>query len=167
MTDDTRGRIADVLKQAIKGEEDGYRFYHLLSEKATNAEARRKLEGLRDDEARHKAALIEMYRQHVGGDVGELPEKGIAALAEVFRSGRLDEKKTEMEFINLAIEAELAATRFYDAEKDKTDDTNLKSLLDQLAREEHGHYEILQAEKDALGGNYHWFGLGDGSPMEH
>ncbi len=160
-------RIADVLKMAIKGEQDGYFFYNLLAEKATNMDARRKLETLRDDERRHKAALLEMYGKHVGGEVGELPAKGITALAEVFSKGHLEERKTEMDFINLAIEAELAATKYYQQERDVVDDDVFRDIFDQLAEEEHSHYELLMAEKEALSGNYYWFGYGDTSPQEH
>jgi rubrerythrin len=152
---------------AIKGEEDGYKFYNLLAEKASNPEARRKLENLRDDEIRHKQTLMEIFDKHVGGPVGDLPARGINALAEVFRKGHLEERTTEMEFINLAIEAELAATRYYQEERDLVDDDTFREIFDRLAAEEHTHFELLQAEKDALGGNYSWFGYDETSPLEH
>ncbi len=164
---DSKEQVARVLKVAIKGEEDGYYFYNLLFEKATNQDAKRKLEGLRDDEARHKTTLLDMYRKYVGGEIGELPAKGLTALAEVFRKGHLEERKTEMDFINLAIEAELAATKYYQEEKELIDDPFFSAVFDQLAEEEHGHYELLMAEKEALSGNYFWFEYGDTSPMEH
>ena len=159
--------IAETLKKAIKGEEDGYRFYDLLAQKASNPEAKKKLETLRDDEIRHKQTLLDIYHKHIGPEIGELPPKGINALAEVFRRGRLEERKTEMEFINLAIEAELAATRYYQDERDMVDDEEFRKIFDALAEEEHSHFELLQAEKDALGGNYYWFGYDEASPMEH
>jgi len=163
---DSNKNVADVLKRAIRGEEDGHFFYNLLAEKATNPHAKRKLEGLRDDEVRHKETLYAIYEKHVGGEVGELPEKGLSVLSEVFRKGHLGELKTEMEFISLAIEAELAATRYYQEERDLIDDPEFKKIFDQLASEEHHHYELLQAEKDALTGNYSWFSFDLGAPLE-
>lgn len=163
----TKNQIGEILKRAIKGEVDGYRFYNLLAERATNPDAKRKLENLRDDEIRHEKTLIDIFKKHVGGDVGELPERGINALAEVFRKGRLEDRKSEMEFINLAIEAELAATRYYQEQRELVDDPTFREIFDQLADEEHSHFELLQAEKDAIGGNYSWFGYGDSSPLEH
>ena len=160
-------QIADVLRHAIKGEVDGYTFYDLLSKKATNPEAKKKLQTLRDDEERHKETLYKLYDEFIGGEVGELPPKGINALAEVFRRGRLEERKTEMEFLNLAIEAELAATRYYEEQRTVIDDPKFRKLFDELAAEEHSHFEILQAEKDALGGNYSWFGYDSSQPLEH
>lgn len=159
--------VAEILKKAIKGEEDGYFFYNLLAEKSINPAAKKKLENLRDDEIRHKETLHAIYQKYIGGEVGELPPKGINALAEVFRKGHLEERKTEMEFLNLAIEAELAATRYYQEERDLIEDEEFKNIFDQLAEEEHHHYELLMAEKEALSGNYYWFSIDDSSPMEY
>ncbi|MDF1544790.1 MAG: ferritin family protein [bacterium] len=164
---ETKEKIAEVLKCAMRGEEDGYKFYNLLAERATNQEAKKKLEGLRDDEIRHKQVLKEIYAEHVGGEIGELPEKGLSVLTEIFAKGKISQIKTEMEFINLAIEAELAASKYYQEQYDLIDDPTFKKIFDQLADEEHHHFELLQAEKDALSGNYSWFEFGDTSPMEH
>ena len=159
--------IADALKRAIKGEEDGFKFYNIMAEKSVNPDAKRKLQGLRDDEIRHKQTLIDLFAKYVGGPVGDLPEKGLSALTEVFRKGHFEDLKTEMQFLNLAIEAELAATKFYQDERDMFDDPKFHELFDALAEEEHGHYELLQAEKEALAGNYSWFSIDGTSPQEY
>lgn len=160
-------KLAEALTTAIKGEVDGFQFYHLLVERTSNDIARRRLEQLRDDEVRHKEVLYDLYDQIIGGRPERLPERGINALARVFSQGKLDPQKTEVEIINLAIEAELAATKFYQTAKEEFEEPQLLALFDQLADEEHSHYEILQAEKEALGGNYHWFSIDEGSPQEH
>jgi rubrerythrin len=165
MTDE-KNKVAETLRAAIKGEEEGYRYYDYLARKSGNMDARRKLENLRDDEMRHKETLIGMFKKFVGGEVGRLPEKGLGALNEVFRDGRIDTLKNEMEFINLAIEVELATSKFYDREKNLVNDPEFQAIFDQLADEEYNHYQLLQAEKDALGGNYHWFSYDSTSPME-
>ena len=167
MTVNNKNKLANALKLAIKGELEGFKFYHLLVERATNDEAKRRLEGLRDDEIRHKEVLYDLYDQLVGGRPEQLPEKGINALAKVFARGKLDPNRTEVEIINLAIEAELAAMKFYQTAQKEFADPQLLALFDQLADEEHSHYEILQAEKEALGGNYHWFSMDEGAPQEH
>lgn len=164
---DEKSKAAESLRRAIKGEEDGHKFYNLLSKKAANPSAKRLLEGLRDDEVRHKQTLVELYEKFVGGEIGPLPERGISPLAKLFSEGHLEDHKTEMEFINLAIEAELAATKYYQNERKLFDDSEFVALFDRMADEEHHHFELLQAEKEALAGNYHWFGYDSGSPMEH
>ncbi|UCD17127.1 MAG: ferritin family protein [Candidatus Zixiibacteriota bacterium] len=158
--------MTTLLKYAIKGEETGYQFYDLLSEKAANPEAKKRLEHLRDDEKRHKATLLYTFRKHIGGEIGELPEYGLDALATVFEKGRLKDLKSEVEYINLAIDAELVATRFYKESMDAVDDKEFKDILFQLAEEENSHYEILMAEREALAGNYFWFATDGTAPME-
>lgn len=167
MTAANKAKLAEALKTAIKGEVDGYKFYHLCVERSNNNEARRRLEQLRDDEIRHKDTLYELYDQLIGGRPESLPEKGLSALAKVFAKGKLDASRNEVEIINLAIEAELAAMDFYQNAQKDFDDPQLLALFDQLAEEESSHYEVLQAEKEALGGNYHWFSMDESSPMEH
>ena len=161
-----KNRVEEILKAAIKGEEEGYRYYDYLAQRAGNVDAKRKLENLRDDEIRHQEILIAIYKKFVGKEVGRLPEKGLGALNEIFRDGRIDDLKSEMEFINLAIEVELATSKFYDREKHLINDPEFQAVFDQLAEEEYNHYQLLQAEKDALGGNYHWFSYDGTSPME-
>lgn len=156
-----------ALRRAMKGEEDGYKFYDIMVKKATNADARRKLEGLRDDEVRHQQTLRQLHDKHVGGDIGPLPEKGLSALSEVLKKSLVEELTSEMQFISLAIEAELAATRFYQQERELIDDPEFRDIFDLLAAEEHHHFELLQAEKEALSGNYSWFGYDSGAPLEH
>jgi rubrerythrin len=156
----------ELLKRAIKGEYDGLRFYTYLTEKTVNADARNKLSGLASDEKRHVAILENMFKQLYKEEVGELPKEGINALAKFFDGSKAKDKHTEMQFIDLAIEAELAATQFYRNGAETASEQEVKKLYQELADEEFRHYESLQAEKSALGGNYFWFGYGESSPME-
>ncbi len=163
----SKEKIAETLRRAIKGEEEGYYFYDLVSKKVTHPDAKIKLEGLRDDEINHKKVLVEIFHKHIGPKIGELPEKGLSVLTEIFKKGHINNLKSEMEFINLAIEAELAATKYYQDERDLIDDKEFKEIFDRLAEEEHHHFELLQAEREAISGNYYWFSMDDSSPFEH
>jgi rubrerythrin len=155
-----------LLRSAIKGEEDGITFYGLLAQRATNPEARTRLEHLRDDEKRHKAILISLFHKHVGGDPGTLPAQGIGPLAKAFDNGKLRIFNSEMEYINLAIETELAASRFYIDGGKVAPDKEFAGIMHSLAEEENSHYEILKAEREALAGNYFWFSSDSGAHME-
>jgi rubrerythrin len=158
--------IAILLENAIKNEVEGYSFYNQLARQIKNAEARKRLENLRDDEKRHKAILVDLYRKNVGQEIGELPKKGFGPLADAFDKGNLKKFDSEMEYIALAIETELAATKFYKEGARIADDAEFKKILEELSDEEYSHYELLMAEKQALSGNYFWFSSGDTSPME-
>ena len=158
--------IKSLLKHAIQGEIEGFTFYDLLSKQTSNVDARRRLESLRDDERRHWNTLTGLYKKHVGETIGDLPNKGISALSEVLEDNRLKTLKSEMEYINLALEVEMATMKFYKENAGLVDDHEFREILLRLADEESGHYEILMAEKSALGGNYYWFSTDDTAPME-
>ncbi|MDD4052809.1 MAG: ferritin family protein [candidate division Zixibacteria bacterium] len=156
----------ELLKRAIKGEQDGVRFYTYVAGKAVNPEARRKLTRLAEDETRHKRTLVEIFTSIYHEEVGDLPGEGIGPLARVLDTSKIDELKSEMQFIDLAIQAELATTNFYKDGAKTAETAELKTLYQSMADEEYQHFELLQAEKDALGGNYYWFAYDGTSPME-
>ncbi len=156
----------ELLKRAIKGEQDGLRFYTYVAGKATNPDARLKLTRLAEDETRHERTLIDIYKSIYREEVGELPKEGINALARFLDTSRIKDLTTEMQFIDLAIQAELSATNFYKDNIKTAETAELRSLYESLADEEYRHFELLQAEKDALSGNYSWFAYDGSSPME-
>ncbi len=156
-----------LLKKAIKSEIDGYTFYDLMSKQVQNEDAKKRLETLRNDEARHRKTLIDLYHKFVGKEIGALPKEGVSPLEEAFDADKLKKFNTEVEYINLAIDAELEATKFYKEGADNVDDPEFKKVLRELSEEESGHYEILMAERQALGGNYFWFSSDDTSPQEY
>nr|MBN2277878.1 ferritin family protein [candidate division Zixibacteria bacterium] len=166
MNDNVLKDKATLLKSAIKSEIDGYNFYDLLAKQITNVEARKRLENLRNDESRHRSVLTGWYKKIIGGEVGELPEKGISPLEAAFDKGNLKKFNNEIEYINLAMKAELEATRFYKEAAQKMDDAEFKKILKEFSEEENGHYEILMAEREAISGNYFWFSADGTSPME-
>jgi rubrerythrin len=166
MPDNGKNEMAALLKQAIKSEIDGFTFYDLLAKQTENEEARRRLTDLRNDESRHRKILMEMYKDLIGGDIGALPEEGVSVLEKAFDTGQLKKLNSEVEYINLAIEAELAASKFYKETSGKVENEEFKKLLMEMSDEENGHYEWLMAEREAMAGNYFWFSMDGSSPME-
>ncbi len=164
---DETATAKELLKQAIRSEIDGRRFYEFLANKTTNPEARRKLTTLANDEKRHEATLKKIYKKQYGEDVGEVPEKGIGVLAEFFADPEAKEGKSEIQYIDLAIQAELAATNFYKEGARNAPDEFIRSIYERMAAEEYSHFESLQAEKSAISGEYSWFGFDESSPLEY
>ncbi len=162
----TKEEISEILKRAIKGEEDRYTFYQMLSKKADDTQAKIILDKLCTDETEHKQVLIDLYKKHVSEDLGQLPETGIDSLSEIIKKGQEISRATEIDLINLAIEAEIAATKYYQDENNLITDPRFKEVFDKLAKEEHDHYEMLVAERDAISGSHHWFSIDNSSPME-
>lgn len=158
--------LATLLKRAIKSENDGFTFYDLLSKETSSEIVKSRLETLRDDERRHRGILIDLFNKHVGNEIGQLPQRGIGPLEKAFNQDKLIKFNGEIEYINLAIEAELSATKFYKENADAVNDPDFSKILNDLSDEENAHYEWLMAEREALAGNYFWFSSDGTSPME-
>lgn len=156
----------DLIKQAIVAEIDGQKFYKFLSAKATNPDAKRKLDNLAQDEVNHEALLIKMYNDIYGEEVDELPKDGVGVLSKFFAEHREREDLSEMQYIDMAIEAELAATNYYKSGSTDAPNEEIKKLCDGMAEEEFRHYESLKAERESLSGGHFWFGFSEGAPLE-
>jgi rubrerythrin len=165
MADDTE-KGKELLKQAVKSEIDGQRFYNFLADKTTNPDAKRKLTNLAGDEVRHEKALKDMYLKIYGEELTDIPKKGVGVLSKFFEHPEGHEKMNERQYIDMAIEAELAATNYYKEQSKTAPTEEFRQIYDSMAAEEYRHFELLQAEKDAISGNYYWFSFGDTSPME-
>ena len=98
MSDDSKKMMGNLIKQAIVSEIDGHKFYDLLAEQTGNEEAKRRLLELRNDEARHKDILHEIYEKIMGEKVGELPADGVSVLTKAFDTNNLKKFNTEGAF---------------------------------------------------------------------
>ncbi len=165
MTDNTETTM-QLLKQAIRSEIDGRRFYEFLADKTKNPDAKRKLTTLAGDEKRHESILYRIYEKKFGKKVDEVPEQGVGVLSKFFASPEKREGLSEVQYIDMAIEAELAATEYYKSEAKKAEDDETKKIFMRMAEEEYSHFESLQAEKSSIGGNYYWFEFDESRPLD-
>ena len=158
--------IEEVLGMAVKTEIQGRKFYLMLSEKVTNPEVKSKVISLAKDEERHEAMIRALYKEILGKEPDNLPEKGIPDIVAAIKSMDITEKTELLRLLDMAIEAELLAAKFYDRGAKLTSDSKTKKLFTELAAEEDGHYNMLVAEKAAISGGHYWFSAGDSAMME-
>ena len=158
--------IEDVLGLAVKTEIQGRKFYLELSEKVTNPDVKKKIISLADDEKRHERIVCDFYRQILGKEPQNLPEKGVPDIVKAIRSMNPTERTDLLKLLDMAIEAELLAAKFYARGAKLTDDSKTRKAFEELAKEEEGHYNMLVAEKSALSGDLYWFSMGDTGIME-
>jgi len=121
---------------------------------------------LADDEKRHERIVCDFYRQILGREPRDLPEKGVPDIVKAIKSMNLTDKTQLMQLLDMAIEAELLAAKFYARGAKLTDDSKTRKAFEELAAEEDGHYNMLVAEKSALSGGLYWFSMGDTGIME-
>jgi len=158
--------IEEVLGMAVKTEIQGRKFYMQLSEKIQNPEVRMKIKSLAEDEKRHEKIIVEFYRKTLGKEPTDLPEKGIPDIVKAISSMNVNSRSQVLQVLEMAIEAELLAAKFYHHGVTLTADPKTKRMFEQLEKEEDGHYNFLVAEKSAMTGDFYWFSIGDSSMLE-
>jgi rubrerythrin len=133
-----------ILAGAIYREIGARNFYKKISGAIQNAEGKEKFKRLSGDEERHRVKLegAEIKGVHVGKKTGA------------------------MEALDIAIQAEMKAEEFYANQADAVSQPEFKELLMQLSTEEHGHYELLLAERNALTGGFYWFDMDSSQFLE-
>jgi len=152
-----------VLAGAIYREIGARNFYRQIAEAIKNPEGSERFERLSKDEEGHRVKLEGWYLKLFAATfVAEKKELDGAEIKGV----HVDEKTGAMEALDIAINAEMKAEEFYAREAEAVGDAELKKLLTQLSKEEHGHYELLLAERGSLAGNFYWFDLDSAQPLE-
>jgi rubrerythrin len=154
-----KGRTDDfkkVLAGAIYREIGARDFYGRIAEAIKNAEGKERFDRLSKDEEGHRVKLEGWYRKLFDGTF--TPDKKELDAAEI-KGVHVDEKTGAVAALDIAIKAEMKAEEFYAAQAASVENAELKKLLAQLSAEEHGHYELLLAERGALAGNFYWFDM--------
>jgi rubrerythrin len=158
--------IEDILGMAVRTEIQGRKFYLKLAEQVTNSEVKSKIVSLADDEKRHERIIVDLYRQILGKEPRDLPDKGVPDILSAIQSMNIKEKTELLQLLDMAIEAELISAKFYARGARITDDSKTVKVFEQLAEEEDGHYNMLMAEKSALSRDLYWFSREDPTVME-
>ncbi len=156
-------QFKSALAGAICREIGARDFYGKLSAAIKNAEGKEKFRRLSGDEENHRSKLVSWYRTLFNAafkaDPKMLKESEIKGVA-------VSDKTTALEAIGIAIKAEMAAESFYTAEARAVSIPELGSLFEKLAAEEHGHYELLEAERSSITGGFYWFDIDSANFLE-
>ncbi len=152
-----------VLAGAIYREIGARNFYRQIADAIKNPEGSERFGRLSADEEGHRVKLegwyLKLFEAKFVADKKELDGAEIKGV-------HVGEKTGAMEAIDIAINAEMKAEEFYAREAGKVDNAELKKLLMQLSGEEHGHYELLLAERGSLAGNFYWFDMDSAQFLE-
>jgi len=142
---------AAILAYAM---EDGLqRFYRQLEAQTADQEQRRLYGQLAGFEEKHKARLIEEYRQHHGGDTIPEQEPGIMEggqrVAEFFARAK-GQLSTPRDILELAMALETQALDLYSRMAQKSAAAETRAFFLSMADEEKQHLGFLARELDRL-----------------
>lgn len=145
--------LRQVLADAIYAEQSAHRLYRALADAISNAEGKRTFITLAKDEKGHRVKLEGWWKDRFGSDF-EFDEANVdvCAVAVENQSGAVDA-------LDLALDAEKRAATNYEQLAANSSDPHLTGLCRELAAQEWGHFEIIQAEKQAVTEAFHWFDI--------
>jgi len=152
-----------ALAGAICREVGARDFYGKLSEAIKNAEGKEKFHRLSADEEGHRAKLESWYRKLF--DAPFVADPKMLKESEI-RGITVNDLTTALAAIGIAIKAEMRAESFYAAEAAAASVPDVRTLFENLAKEEHGHYELLEAERSSITGGFYWFDIDSANFLE-
>jgi rubrerythrin len=156
-----------IIHVAIDREKAAISAYLTLARISKDVNAKNVLINLASDEVGHMTKLENHLTSLLEGKAWILPkadEPEEAAVPtpsselEEIDEGRLA-KADEIRFLEIAIDKEIKANRFYLDMAKKALSPEAKDMFLSLAKEEDVHAKILQAEVDSLGQNGFWFDM--------
>ncbi|MCB5253698.1 MAG: ferritin family protein [Candidatus Cloacimonadaceae bacterium] len=140
----------DAYRIAIEAEIRSQNLYKALAKSFNNAETAQFYNQLVQYETDHEQKVRGLYAKEFPGQKLEL----IGNLDMQMEGLKLDDPKAVLEF---AISREELAQNIYLKLAEQSEDADTKALLEQLAREEELHKELLFAEIEKLHGILQWY----------
>lgn len=167
MTDFNSAR--NMMREAIKLEISGRRFFEHAAETTHNDLGKKMFEKLAHDETAHLKTFGEIFASLVGKD----DWKQSVEEEKYADSGLIEELKTrvakqekqerasELEAIRIGMELERKAIDFFTKSAQETKDTKHKDIFNKIADEERLHYDLLQAQYDSVTNSGFWFDVAE------
>ena len=157
-------QLLEVVKNAIRVENDGYQFYRLAEEKTKDAKGKEVFASLAKDETNHMEILKSLYKKikeegkfkfdevkdmkHILGTTTESP-----IFSKEFKQ-RLNQAHFEMTALSIGILLEKDSIGFYKKSAQETENKDVKMLFKYLADWEGEHLRALVNQQKFLQEDY-------------
>jgi rubrerythrin len=157
-------RLFQIVKDAIRVENDGYQFYRMAEEKTTDPKGKEVFASLARDETNHMQILKSLYQKvkedkqfkfdevkdmkHILETTSESP-----IFSETFK-GRLSQSHFEMSALSIGILLEKNSIDFYKRSAQQSEESDIKQLFAYLADWEGEHLRALVTQQKLLQEDY-------------
>ena len=158
-----------IIHRGIYREKEAINAYIKFAKAVKDPKAKNVLINLADDEVGHMTRLEKHLVNILRDQPWLLPKtEEVDAVAAVFASSDYPdmkirakdlEKVDEIRILEIAVEREIIANRFYLDLAAKSHSPEAKEMFLALAKEEELHMKILRAEIDSIGQNGFWFDM--------
>lgn len=157
-------QLLEIVKKAIRVENDGYQFYRVAEEKTQDPKGKEVFASLARDETNHMQILKGLYQsikekgeykfdeikdmKHILETTSESP-----IFSKEFKQ-RLEQSQFEMTVLSVGILLEKNAIEFYKESAQKSDDKEVRMLFNYLADWEGEHLRALVQQQKFLQEDY-------------
>jgi len=142
--------INDILKLALKKEQEAVEFYSKAATIVTNPGTRIMLKDLEREEGQHVAYLSDIQAGKAVASAGTRQLPAGMDLSSYLKSQPLSDNSTPQDVMILAMKREDKAIAFYSGQLPVVRGTGLQPLFEQLLAWEKEHKERLEAEYDQV-----------------
>lgn len=156
----------NALKTAIKIEENGLDKFLQYARETKDMTGKNMFIRLAMDEHEHRKILEKQLNSLMEGKKWEpvdVPNSEIENMLPLIREKTQKIKGSygvaEIDALNTALDLEKKASEFFRQQADIVDEPEAKKLFIRLAEWEDAHFDIIQAELDAINHTGFWFGI--------
>ena len=162
--------VLQALRQAMRLEEDGYRFYTQAAERTGDPRGQEMFRSLADDERLHLRIVRDQYEALKGGR-GWVPvpetlefkpvdlDKPLFPLGKEVGERAIGSEASDIDALLFALQIENESYEMYRKAATETDDPTGKTMYQYLADQERTHFEILMLNYEHLVSAGSWHGL--------
>ena len=161
---ENKEHLLEVVKKAIRVENDGYQFYRLAEEKTKDPKGKEVFAALAKEETNHMQILKSLYESIKGK--GEFKFDDVKDMKHILETTsespifskefkqRLSQAHFEMTALSIGILLEKDSIGFYKKSAQETEDKDVKMLFNYLANWEGEHLRALVNQQKFLQEDY-------------
>ena len=156
--------VKEAIQTAIQMEKDGYNFYKKAAAQTSSEMGRSVFESIADDELVHLETFQKMFNEAVGTTEWDTLVQSNKKYADlnVFPKDLKTVEGTrpdtnELDALRMAMDSETEAIDYYNEILSKTDDEDVKKIIDMIIEQEKRHYFLLEQEFSHLSSTGYWY----------
>ena len=158
--------VKKAIQTAIQMEQEGYDFYQKAAAQTSSEMGESVFKSLAADELLHLEVFQKLFDEKVGKDEWHnLVNSGKKyADIQVFpkdlkRIEGANPDTSEIDALRIAMDSEKRAIEYYNKIKQRSTDSELNEIIDEIINQERSHYQILEGEFHHVNSTGYWFDL--------
>jgi rubrerythrin len=140
--------VGQAIRNAVEAERGSYRFYTFIAENTTDAEARKFLKEMAEQEKMHAEAVENLGKKLAGGQLPVSADDNVEVV-ETAPGWKFVEDISMAEALAIAREAEQSAILYYETLADCFPEP-LKDFFAQIAKSEEDHLKTIEEKLGRL-----------------